>query len=40
MKARIAAEPGAIPPPLTQYEEYKRDIISVGTKRYKLRRSV
>jgi predicted molibdopterin-dependent oxidoreductase YjgC len=37
MKARIATEPGSIPPPLTQYEGYKREIISVGTKHYKVK---
>ena len=37
IKAHIATRPGSIPPPLTQYEEYRREIISVGTKHYKVR---
>jgi hypothetical protein len=35
-RAAIAASPGPIPHPLTQYEAYKHDIVSVG-KHYKLK---
>ena len=37
IKAQIVTRPGSIPPPLTQYEDYKREIISVGTKHYKVK---
>ncbi len=37
IKAGIAVGSGSIPPPLTQYEDYKREIIHVGTKHYRVR---
>jgi anaerobic selenocysteine-containing dehydrogenase len=37
IKAKITADPGSIPPPLTQYEGYKREILSVGTKHYRVK---
>lgn len=35
VQVEITTEPGPIPPPLTQYEAYKREIMQVGTKHYK-----